>query len=96
MVDNVTECLKDEFSLLTRFRSLLAEAGYFDHQRDLYEEPQYVVRQENSFEVKEEFPRIQPNETRNGVGDLRYTVNVADCMLWKISEEALFNKIEGK
>ncbi len=95
MVDNVTERLKDEFSLLTRFRSLLAEAGYFHHQRDLYEEPQYVVRQENSFEIKEEFPRIQPDEIRNGVGDLRYTINVADCLRWKISKETLFNKIQG-
>lgn len=95
MVNNVAERLKDDFPLLTRFRSLLAEAGYFDHQRDLYEEPQYVVRQENSFEVKEEFPRIQPDEIRNGVGDLRYTVSVSDCIQWKISEEALFNKIQG-
>lgn len=96
IVDNVAERLKDEFSLLTRFRSLLAEAGYFDHQRDLYEESQYIVHQENSFEVKEDFPRIQPNEIRNGVGDLRYTINVADCMLWKISDEALFNRIKEK
>lgn len=95
MVDNVTERLKDDFSLLTRFRSLLAEAGYFDHQRDLYEEPQYVVRQENSFEVKEEFPRIQPDEIRRGVDGLRYTISVSDCIQWKISEEALFNKIQG-
>lgn len=95
MVDNVTERLKDDFSLLTRFRSLLAESGYFDHQRDLYEEPQYVVRQENSFEVKEEFPRIQPDEIRNGVDGLRYTISASDCIQWKISEEALLNKIQG-
>lgn len=95
MVDNVARHLEAEFSLLTRFRSLLAEAGYFDHQRDLYDEPQYVVRQETSFEVKEEFPRIQPDEIRNGVGDLRYTVNVADCLTWRIPEEKLFNKIAG-
>jgi len=94
-VDNIVERLKDEFSLLTRFRSLLAEAGYFDHQRDLYEEPQYVVRQENIFVVKEEFPRIQPDEIRNGVDGLRYRISVSDCMQWKISEEALFNKIQG-
>lgn len=95
IVDNIAERLKEEYSLLTRFRHLLAEAGYFDHHRSLYKEPQYVIRQENSFEVKEEFPRIQPDELRNGVDGLRYSISLSDCIQWKISEEALFNKIQG-
>ncbi len=93
LVDEIYENLKDDFTLLTRFRSLLAEAGYFDRHRDLYDEPSYVVKQENSFEVNGEFPRIQPDEVRAGVGDIKYIINVVDCLPWNISESELFNKI---
>ena len=93
LVDELIERMKDDFSLLTRFRSLLAEAGYFDHHRDLYDDPSYEIKQENCFEVSSEFPRIQPDEIRAGVSDLRYTINVVDCLPWKISEPELFIKI---
>lgn len=93
LVDELAEQLKDDFSLLTRFRSLLAEAGYFDHHRELYDEPFYDVKRKNYFEVKDAFPRIQSDELRTGVGDLRYTINVVDCLPWNISESELFNKI---
>ena len=93
LVDGLSEHLKDDFTLLTRFRSLLADAGYFDHHRDLYDEQSYMIKQENCYEVKGEFPRIQPDEIRAGVGDLRYTINVVDCLPWNIPESELFNKI---
>lgn len=93
LVDELSENLKDDFTLLTRFRGLLAEAGYFDHHRDLYAERFYEVKQENCFEVKGEFPRIQPDEIRTGVSDLRYTLNAVDCLPWNIPETELFDKI---
>lgn len=93
LVDELTEHLNNDFTLLIRFRILLAEAGYFDHHRDLYDEPFYEVKQENCFEVKDEFPRIQPDEIRTGVRDLSYTINVVDCLPWNISESELFSKI---
>jgi hypothetical protein len=39
----------------------------------------YHVRQDNFFKVEGDFPRIQENELRNGVGDVKYSIIISQC-----------------
>ena len=61
------------------FEDRLFDAGYLDVHRHLYEKPGYTVRESNFFHVTERFPRIVERDLPPGVGDVRYSVAVAEC-----------------
>jgi plasmid maintenance system killer protein len=72
----------------TRFWAKLAEAGYFEPQRPLYEQPAYHIRATSFYQVRDEFPRIRPHELRSGVDTIKYTIRLSDCQT--LLEEASF------
>lgn len=80
--DNVLALLAIKPETTTRFRAKLAEVGYFEAQRHLYEQVFYHIRATRFYQVRDEFPRIRPNELRPGVDTVKYSVRLADCQLW--------------
>jgi hypothetical protein len=69
-----------EAGLTSAFESKLIEDGYLERQRSLYDDVGYTIREYNLFRVSEGFPRIIESDLRQGVGDVRYTITVAECM----------------
>lgn len=65
---------------------LLFEAGYLDCHAHAYEARGYTVRETNFFEVRDGFPRIVEADLRSGVGDVRYTISVAECRHYAVPE----------
>lgn len=61
------------------FEDALLQLGYLDAQVKLYDQTSYEIREENLFAVTGEFPRIVEKDLRQGVGDVSYSVNVAEC-----------------
>ena len=49
-------------------------AGWFEYQKELYNNTSYIVRNESFYHVTNNFPRVEENELRKGVGDLKYTI----------------------
>lgn len=92
-VQTVRNMLSDNSFALNSFNSKLLEAGYFDVHAHLYEERCYAKRDENIYQVKDDFPRIKENEIRNGVGDVKYTIVLSHCDMFLISESQLFNTL---
>lgn len=66
---------------------LLIDAGYLPHQRSLYEEPRYVIREERLYKVEGEFPRITESELRPGVGYCSYRISSGGLDGWLIPPE---------
>lgn len=75
---------------LNRFRSKLFEYGFFDHDRALYEGTGFAVRQEAVYEVIDDFPRIEEQDIRPGVGEVKYSIIVANCERFLVSVPQLF------
>lgn len=71
----------------------LIEAGYLDAQRALYLNPGYAVREENFFFVARDFPRILERDLRSGVGDVHYSVAVAECRHFLASRDAVLGRL---
>jgi hypothetical protein len=67
----------------------LIEAGYLDAQRTLYVNPGYAIREANFFHVAVDFPRIIERDLRNGVGDVHYSVSVAECRHFLVSKDVV-------
>lgn len=67
----------------TRFEDLLLEAGYIYNKK--YDEYNYIVTGYNVFHVIDDFPRITPDEIKQGVMRVSYQIRLADCSPYEIS-----------
>lgn len=93
LVEWVETFLVNDVIELNSFRLKLFEVGYFDIHKPIYRDPGYNIRQECIYRVEEEFPRITENEIRNGVGDVKYSIIIADCVSYVRTEPELFQTI---
>lgn len=93
LVEWVENYLAKDIVELNSFRLKLFEVGYFDMHKPIYKDIGYNIRQENIYKVEGEFPRITENEIRDGVGDVKYSIVVADCLSFVRTEPELFKNI---
>ncbi len=93
IVDSVIEILREEMIALNKFKSKIYEVGYFDLQRHLYENIGYHIRQDEFYKVENDFPRIEENDIRTGVGDVKYSIILTQCTPFATSETEVFDTI---
>ncbi|WP_373515361.1 PD-(D/E)XK motif protein [Persicitalea sp.] len=93
IVSTIRSMLAAEAALLSTFNRKLIDAGYFDAQADVYEENGYVIREKYIFRVTDSFPRITPADLRPGVGEVRYSASLSDCLPYEITEQQLFDTL---
>lgn len=94
IVDSINEILQSEIIVLNKFKSKLYEIGYFDLQRNLYDDIGYFIRQDVFYKVENDFPRIEENDIRIGVGDVKYSIILSQCTSFTIDEDLVFNTTE--
>ena len=73
----------------TVLRDRLVQYGYHAHQRHLYDDPHYRVRDTALYRVAGDFPRITEDRLPTGVGAVRYKVAIAGCAEWLTDESEL-------
>lgn len=94
IAESVAEILLSNSSALSLYKSKLLEGGYFQHHKSLYETTGYSIRQEQFYEVKNDFPRIEEKDIRGGVGDVKYTIIISQCAEFAVTEEHIFQTIQ--
>ncbi len=94
IVDTVIVILNEDIFALNKFKSKLYEAGYFDSHRSLYEKIGYHIRQDVFYKVANTFPRIEEKDIRNGVGDVKYSIILSQCITYIISEKDVFEYVK--
>jgi Putative PD-(D/E)XK family member, (DUF4420) len=93
IVDSVLEYLQSDALALNKFKSKIYEVGYFDLQRSLYESIGYFIRQNIFYKVENDFPRIQENEIRVGIGDVKYSIILSQCTNFIVAEVIILETI---
>lgn len=71
---------------LATFNEGLLEAGYLDVHAQRYVRTGYIERERHFFEVRGDFPRIVGADLRAGVGDVFYSISVAECLHYEMPE----------
>lgn len=94
IITSICNILGNDSAALNQFKSKLYEAGYFEQHFTLYDSIGYLIRQETFYIVENEFPRIQENEIRSGVGDVKYSIIVSQCEAFKQTEESVFETLK--
>lgn len=95
LVDGIRASLSLQSGALSEFDNLLIEAGYLDLHRAKYDPTGYSVRESAVFLVKDDFPRIRESDIRSGVGDVKYSISVAQCRSHEVPFSELSIKIGG-
>lgn len=85
-VQLVRDVLTVDAVAATEFERLLFESGYLDCHAPVYDAQGYTIREANFFEVRDGFPRIVEADLRNGVGDVSYSISVAECRNYSFPE----------
>jgi len=93
LVDDIRASLSLQSGALSEFDNLLIEAGYVDSHRAKYDSTGYSVRESAVFLIENDFPRIRESDIRLGVGDVKYSISVAQCRSHEISFSELSVKI---
>lgn len=93
VVDHILEILSENSVAANCFKSKLLEGGYFEKHRSLYDKHGYFLRNEQFFLVKDDFPRIEEKDIRKGVGDVKYTILIANCDRFVLSEPEVFLRL---
>lgn len=76
-VSRVSTLLADAPVALERFEDALVHVGYLEAHQGLYADTVYEVRRTGAFQVRDGFPRIVEDLLAVGVGDVRYSVQIA-------------------
>ena len=62
---------------IERFNELLLKVGYIEKTE--YKEKNFILLNEKTFEVRDDFPRICPKDVPICIEQVRYNVNLASC-----------------
>lgn len=93
IIVSINNILNADIIALNRFKSKLYEAGYYEQHYALYDSIGYFIRQDNFYIVENEFPRIQENEIRSGVGDVKYSIIISQCEAFVQNEKSVFENL---
>lgn len=77
------------------FNGLLLQYGYLDVHADRYQDERYQVRDLLCYQVREGFPRIDPDQLPAGVLNVRYEITLDQCSAHQVSLELAMAQVRG-
>ncbi|MDR2915538.1 MAG: PD-(D/E)XK motif protein [Tannerella sp.] len=89
----IRKILENDTPALSLFNAKLFESGYLDKHEPFYQDRFYQIRNENYYKIENDFPRIKENELR-GVSEVKYSIILAMCDEYLISENQIFNTLK--
>lgn len=93
IVNSINSLLQSNIVSQNRFKNKLFEVGYFSKHQHLYEDIGYFIRQDLFYKVDRDFPRIQEDELRSGVGDVKYSIIISQCSNYVVDSEYVIDNI---
>jgi len=93
MVGEIRTALTSTPLIKAEFDNLLFEVGYLDIHEALYMTKGYIVRECDYYKVESGFPRIIEAELINGIGDVRYSINISACQNFLVGEGMVISLI---
>lgn len=95
----IVELVRQEIGAVSpsreQFEDLLLQAGYLDLHARTYAQPSYAKRASHLFAVRDDFPRLVEKDLPQGVGDIQYTVLLAQCMPFLVEDAEATRMIRG-
>lgn len=85
LVTALRTSLADDAPTLSLFNDLLFHRGWFDEHGPRYENHRLTVRNELSYRVQPDFPRLIEKNLPSGVGDVNFALALAACVPFAVT-----------
>ncbi len=95
MINSIRRQLQADVAALELFEDRLLEAGFLQSQASQYERTGYNIRHAFLYQVRDSFPRIIGADLKPGVGAVRYSIAVAECRHFAVTEDELKSRLAG-
>lgn len=97
IVNEIKElCNQSSSEILTRFEELLIDAKYNIAKPEQCDEIGFSIRETKYFHVRDDFPRIKSSDLLEGVGGVRYSIDVSACAEYSIEESRVLELINER
>lgn len=93
-IDKVKLLIQNDLLALTLLEQKLAQYGYLDSMRNMYDTPTYQIRNNQYFKVEGDFPRIKEGETRAGVSNITYSIDLNLVVSHEKQEDFIISNIK--
>ena len=74
IVEEIYSILEGDKLLSNIFKHKLISVGYFEHHKSIYQNNSFLIREEDFYIIKEDFPRVEEKDLMKGVGDVKYSI----------------------
>lgn len=91
LIVDIKKLLDKDLAAVALLNSKLFAAGYLDEHHSMYT-ARYQTRGEKYYLVEDSFPRIREADLLPGVGNITYSIVVADCIQYQVDESKVINK----
>lgn len=92
-IDKVISIVHNDLQASSLLEMKLAQYGYIESMRSQYEAPTYQIRNNQYFKVEGNFPRIKEGEVRNGVSDIKYSIDLNLVATYEKQETDIISNI---
>lgn len=96
MVDSIQQILCTNLQAINRFQLSLLLAGYRTEDEEHYISLGYQVRESNFYRIEGNFPRIREGDLSAAIGDVEYSILLADCITFRKEPEEVLGIIIPK
>jgi Putative PD-(D/E)XK family member, (DUF4420) len=93
IVETLRAILGKDSSSRELFEKRLFQVGYLDIHAPKYSETSYKYRTSSYFKIEQDFPRIVPADLKQGVVQVRYSVEISACRSYAIAELEVIESI---
>lgn len=94
IINSIISLLSQDLVALAKFRTKLLQGGYFIHHASRYDITGYHIRRESFYTVRDNFPRIEEADIREGTGDVKYSIMLTGQSEYLVPEIFVFETIK--
>lgn len=93
IVESLRAILGKDSSSRELFEKRLFQIGYLDIHAPKYSETSYKHRTSGYFKIEQDFPRIVPADLKQGIVQVRYSIEISACRPYAITEPEVIESI---
>jgi hypothetical protein len=93
IVESLRAILGKDSSSRELFEKRLFQIGYLDIHAPKYSETSYKHRTSGYFKIEQDFPRIVPVDLKQGIVQVRYSIEISACRPYAIAEPEVIESI---
>jgi hypothetical protein len=95
IVESLRAILRKDSSSRDLFEKRLFQIGYLDIHVPKYSESSYKHRTSSYFKIEQNFPRIVPADLKQGIVQVRYSIEISACRPYAIAESEVIESINN-